>query len=156
MFLYFCVDGNSSIQLGVGITEDATLNTSSWETLQNGSKRINLSSSIGFESQLENVTCYQCTLMLDVTLEIFVVESLIDEETSDACVEWEYWNPELVDDSQPGNGCPHYVDNSGGGETNDEETVVSESSEVPFVGFLATLSVFMLAVVFINNEQEVL
>ena len=150
------VDGNSSIQLGVGITEDATLNTSSWETLQNGSKRLNLSSSIGFESQLENVTCYQCTQILDMTLEIFVVESLIDEETSDACVEWEYWNSELVDDSQPGNGCPHYVDNSGGGETNDEETVVSESSEVPFVGFLATLSVFMLAVVFINNEQEVL
>ena len=150
------VDGNSSIQLGVGITEDATLNTSSWETLQNGSKRLNLSSSIGFESQLENVTCYQCTQILDMTLEIFVVESLIDEETSDACVEWEYWNSELVDDSQPGNGCPHYVDNSGGGETNDEETVVSESSEVPFVGFLATLSVFMLAVVFINNEQEIL
>ena len=150
------VDGNSSIQLGVGITEDATLNTSSWETLQNGSKRLNLSSSIGFESQLENVTCYQCTQILDMTLEIFVVESLIDEETSDACVEWEYWNPELVDDSQPGNGCPHYVDSSGGGETNDEETVVSESSEVPFVGFLATLSVFMLAVVFINNEQEIL
>jgi hypothetical protein len=58
--------------------------------------------------------------MLDVTLEIFVVEPLIDEEN------------------------------------NDEETVVIESSEIPFVGFLATLSVFMLAVVFINNEQEVL
>jgi hypothetical protein len=41
-------------------------------------------------------------------------------------------------------------------ENNDEETVVIESSEVPFVGFLATLSVFMLAVVLINNEQEVL
>ena len=79
-----------------------------------------------------------------------------DEETSDACVEWEYWNPELVDDSQPGNGCPHYVDSSDDGEANDEETEVSESSEVPFVGFLATLSVFMLAVVFINNEQEIL
>jgi hypothetical protein len=79
-----------------------------------------------------------------------------EDEESDACVEWEYWNPELVDDSQPGNGCPHYVDSSGGGETNDEETVVSESSEVPFVGFLATLSVFMVAVVFIKNEQEVL
>ncbi|MEC8609691.1 MAG: choice-of-anchor T family protein [Candidatus Thermoplasmatota archaeon] len=114
------VDGNSTIQLGVAITENATLNTSSWETLQNGSKRLNLSSSIGFESQLENSTCYQCTQMLDVTLEIFVVEPLIDDEN------------------------------------NDEETVVTESSEVPFVGFLATLSVFMLAVVFINNEQEVL
>ena len=79
-----------------------------------------------------------------------------DEETSDACVEWEYWNPELVDDSQPGNGCPHYVDSSDDGEANDEENEESESSEVPFVGFLATLSVFMLAVVFINNEQEIL
>ena len=79
-----------------------------------------------------------------------------DEETSDACVEWEYRNPELVDDSQPGNGCPHYVDSSGDGEANDEENEESESSEVPFVGFLATLSVFMLAVVFINNEQEIL
>lgn len=114
------VDGNSSIQLVVGSLFDATLNTSTWETLQNGSKRLNLSSSVGIVSQLDDVTCYQCTQMLDVTLEIFVVESLIDEET------------------------------------NDEETVVSESSEVPFVGFLATLSVFMLAVVFINNEQEVL
>ena len=150
------VDGNSSIQLVVGSSFGDPLNTTSWETLQNGSKRLNLSSSIGIVSQLDDVTCYQCTQMLDVTLEIFVVESLFDEETSDACVEWEYWNPELVDASQPGNGCPHYVDSSGGGETNDEETVVSESSEVPFVGFLATLSVFMVAVVFIKNEQEVL
>ena len=114
------VDGNSSIQLVVGSLFDATLNTSSWETLQNGSKRLNLSSSVGIESQLDDVTCHQCTQMLDVTLEIFVVESLIDEEN------------------------------------NDEETVVIESSEIPFVGFLATLSVFMLAVVLINNEQEVL
>lgn len=114
------INENSSIQLGVGFATGTTLNTSSWETLQNGSKRLNLSSSIGFESQLENVTCYQCTQQLDVTLEIYVVESLIDEEI------------------------------------NDEEPMVSESSEVPFVGFLATLSVFMLAVVFINNEQEVL
>lgn len=114
------INENSSIQLGVGFATGTTLNTSSWETLQNGSKRLNLSSSIGFESQLENATCYQCTQLLDVTLEIYVVEPLIDEEI------------------------------------NDEETVVSESSEVPFAGFLATLSVFMLAVVFINNEQEVL
>lgn len=126
------VDGNSSIQLVVGSSFGDPLNTTSWETLQNGSKRLNLSSSIGIESQLDDVTCYQCTQMLDVTLEIFVVESLIDEENNDG-------ETVVIDE-----------------ETNDEETVVSESSEVPFVGFLATLSVFMLAVVFINNEQEVL
>jgi len=126
------VDGNSSIQLVVGSLFDATLNTSSWETLQNGSKRLNLSSSVGIESQLDDVTCHQCTQMLDVTLEIFVVESLIDEENNDE-------ETVVIDE-----------------ENNDEETVVIESSEVPFVGFLATLSVFMLAVVLINNEQEVL
>ena len=35
-------------------------------------------------------------------------------------------------------------------ESNDDD----ESSEVPFIGFFATLSIFMLAVLFIKNEQD--
>ena len=35
-----------------------------------------------------------------------------------------------------------------------EDAENTESSEIPFVGILATLSMFMLAVLFFNNEQE--
>lgn len=76
------VDGNSSIQLGVGITEDATLNTSSWETLQNGSKRLNLTSSIGLQS-FANATCYECTTLLVVNIEIYAIQSLVEDSDSE-------------------------------------------------------------------------
>ncbi len=36
-------------------------------------------------------------------------ESIQDATTKDPCFEWEYWNPDLVDPSQPGNGCPEYA-----------------------------------------------
>ena len=37
----------------------------------------------------------------------------------DSCEVWEYWNPDLIDTTLPGNGCPHYIDES---NTEDEDT----------------------------------
>ena len=51
------------------------------------------------------------------------------DDTSSECEEWEYWYPDLIDTSQPGNGCPHYEgsntgDGTGdGGEDDDEESI---------------------------------
>ena len=45
------------------------------------------------------------------------------------CEEWEYWNPEQVDTSKPGNGCPHYVD-----ESSDDD-----SGFLPSIGVFGTL-----------------
>ena len=42
-----------------------------------------------------------------------------------ACEEWEYWNPDLVDESLPGNGCPDYEA---------EENSSSDSSESKILG----------------------
>ncbi|DAC30475.1 MAG TPA: hypothetical protein HA327_02805, partial [Candidatus Poseidoniaceae archaeon] len=36
-------------------------------------------------------------------------ESLQDPATVNPCLDWEYWEPELVDKSKPGNGCPEYA-----------------------------------------------
>ncbi len=36
-------------------------------------------------------------------------ESLQDPATINPCLDWEYWEPELVDKSKPGNGCPEYA-----------------------------------------------
>ena len=41
------------------------------------------------------------------------------EDTSTECEEWEYWNPDLIDTSLPGNGCPHYEGSNTGDETGD-------------------------------------
>ena len=50
----------------------------------------------------------------------FAVDYKAAEEVDDPsteCEEWEYWNPDLIDTSQPGNGCPHYEgSNSGDGD----------------------------------------
>jgi cyclophilin family peptidyl-prolyl cis-trans isomerase len=35
-----------------------------------------------------------------------------EETWEEACEIWEYWNPDLVDTTLPGNGCPHYIDES--------------------------------------------
>jgi hypothetical protein len=35
-------------------------------------------------------------------------ETLQDPATINPCLDWEYWEPELVDKSKPGNGCPEY------------------------------------------------
>ena len=42
-----------------------------------------------------------------------------------ACEEWEYWNPDLVDESLPGNGCPDYEG---------DEKSSSDSSESKILG----------------------
>ena len=44
------------------------------------------------------------------------------------CEEWELLNPDAIDTSQPGNGCPHYE-----GET-DEKDTTSDSSENKILG----------------------
>jgi len=36
-------------------------------------------------------------------------ESQQDPASEAPCFEWEYWNPDLVDPTQPGNGCPEYA-----------------------------------------------
>ena len=36
-------------------------------------------------------------------------EGLQDPATINPCLDWEYWEPELVDKSKPGNGCPEYA-----------------------------------------------
>ena len=36
-------------------------------------------------------------------------ESRADESTALACFEWEYWNQDLVDPTQPGNGCDEFA-----------------------------------------------
>jgi hypothetical protein len=50
-----------------------------------------------------------------------------DDDTSGmtACEEWEYWNPELVDETLPGNGCPEYEG---------DEKSSSDSSESKILG----------------------
>lgn len=64
------------------------------------------------------------------------------------CEEWEYWNSELVDTSLPGNGCPHYIDES----STDED---SESSGLPSIGIFGTLAAIGLSfVAVIRREQE--
>ncbi|RZD44774.1 MAG: hypothetical protein CXT69_04595 [Methanobacteriota archaeon] len=47
-----------------------------------------------------------------------MTENDTSEETSEACEEWEYWNPELINESLPGNGCPEYVEDSDGDDGN--------------------------------------
>jgi flagellar protein FlaJ len=36
-------------------------------------------------------------------------ETLQDPVTINPCLDWEYWEPELIDKSKPGNGCPEYA-----------------------------------------------
>jgi hypothetical protein len=35
-------------------------------------------------------------------------ESIADDSTAEACLIWEYWNPDLIDESQVANGCPDF------------------------------------------------
>ena len=79
---------------------------------------------------------------------IVVVEDPQEEDWEVMCEEWEYWNSDLVDTSLPGNGCPHYIDES----STDED---SESSGLPSVGILGTLAAIGLSfVAVIRREQE--
>ena len=36
-------------------------------------------------------------------------ENLQDPASINPCLDWEYWEPELIDRSKPGNGCPDYA-----------------------------------------------
>ena len=47
-----------------------------------------------------------------VALTATYLNSIIPSDDEDGCEEWEYWNPELVDPTLPGNGCPTYIDES--------------------------------------------
>ena len=77
-----------------------------------------------------------------------VTEDPQEEDWEVMCEEWEYWNSELVDKTLPGNGCPHYID-----ESNTDED--SESSGLPSIGILGTLAAIGLSfVAVIRREQE--
>ena len=52
-----------------------------------------------------------------------------EEDWEAMCEEWEYWNADQIDTSKPGNGCPHYVD-----ESSDDD-----SGWLPSIGVFATL-----------------
>jgi len=58
-----------------------------------------------------------------------VVDESEEEDWEVMCEEWEYWNADLIDTSKPGNGCPHYVD-----ESSDDD-----SSGLPSIGVFGTL-----------------
>ena len=69
--------------LGVGVVEFGNLNTSSWELVgENGTKRLNITSSIGLQSSA-SATCYECTTLLDVNIEIYAIQSLVEDSDSE-------------------------------------------------------------------------
>lgn len=75
--------GSDEFLLGVGVIDYAQLNTSSWELIDaNGTKKLTLTSSIGLQSSA-NATCYECTTLLDVNIEIYAVESLVEDSNSE-------------------------------------------------------------------------
>ena len=77
-----------------------------------------------------------------------VVEDPPEEDWEVMCEEWEYWNPDMVDTTLPGNGCPHYTDES---STDDD----SESSGLPSIGIVGTLAVIAVSfVAVIRRDQE--
>ena len=60
----------------------------------------------------------------EVTNSVGCSDSQLDDGEDDTtgmttCEEWEYWNPDQIDESLPGNGCPDYVDDSAS-ESSDE------------------------------------
>jgi hypothetical protein len=69
--------------LGVGVVEYGNLNTSSWELVgANGTKRLNITSSIGLQGSL-NTDCYECTTELNVNIEVYAIQSLVEDSGSD-------------------------------------------------------------------------
>lgn len=75
--------GSDEFLLGVGVVNYANLNTSSWELIgENGTKRLNITSTIGFQSS-SNATCYDCTTLLDVDIEVYLIQSSVDDSDSD-------------------------------------------------------------------------
>ena len=47
-----------------------------------------------------------------------------------SCEDWEYWNPDMIDTSLPGNGCPHYTDESSADEDTGGNATGDNSCEV--------------------------
>jgi len=69
--------------LGVGVADFANLNTSSWELIgANDTKKLTLTSSIGLQSSA-NATCYECTTLLEVNIEIYAIQSLVEDSDSE-------------------------------------------------------------------------
>ena len=63
----------------------------------------------------------------------------------DECEDWAYWNPELVDTSLPGDGCPMYVE-----ETTEDD---DESDGLPSIGVLSTMLSVLVASAFVRRKQ---
>jgi len=79
------ISGNTSdnFLLGVGVVDYAQLNTSTWELIgANGTKKVTLTSTIGLQSSA-NATCYECTTLLDVNIEIYAIQSLVEDSDSE-------------------------------------------------------------------------
>jgi len=73
-----------------------------------------------------------------------------DETWEEACEIWEYWNPDLVDTTLPGNGCPDYIDESSTEDEDDES-----SGGLPSIGVIGTLAAIGVSfVAVIRREQE--
>lgn len=113
-------------------TDDLCVHEDSLETaivdfitlIENGPEMETLDSTVGFSMEMSDI--------------------YVDME---ACYEWEYWNPDQVDDSQPYNGCPdvvevsiHYMETTvmspTGFKSTMEHTIdgLTESSEVIISG----------------------
>ena len=80
----------------------------------------------------------------------FAVDYKVAEEVDDPspeCEEWEYWNPDLIDTSQPGNGCPYYEgSNSGDGDGDGTSDGDDDDDDDSLPGFEAWL--LILAILF--------
>ena len=64
----------------------------------------------------------------------------------DECEEWAYWNPDLIDSSLPGDGCPMYVE-----ETTEDD---DESDGLPSIGVLSTVLSVLVASAFVRGKRE--
>ena len=72
--------GPTLFEIFVGQSSDGELNTSTWEALQNGSHRLTLSSTVAVGSTAEDQPCHTCTSLIDVQVEIYAVESIVDAQ----------------------------------------------------------------------------
>ena len=72
--------GPTLFEIFVGESSEGELNTSTWEALQNGSHRLTLSSTVAVESTADDQPCHACTSLIDVQVEIYAVESIVDAQ----------------------------------------------------------------------------
>ncbi|MCS5526617.1 MAG: hypothetical protein NZ774_02025 [Candidatus Poseidoniales archaeon] len=83
----------------------------------------------------------------DIILDITQSEN---EEPDDDCTVWEHWNPELVDKTKPGNGCPSYTDPTDVTEDKSEES----SSGLPGFEFNLLIVSILFAFVIIRRRES--